>query len=289
MARSLRDPSLECAVTRFRWKPTLISKLSQNLKCSPLNKGLPPKPVLRHVESPERRGIYGRSTAFSSPQRDFVCINQFTDPYDARSERVTYAPLQPIVADSASPSSIGSDEDGFEVSPSLRSYPYNSPDIAVGATINARKVSATAIAVQSKKSGLLRDGQLASLLNTKPDQVSRSGFTQRRLPTTKQVAALRNGSSPVSRHAPKSRFNPSKGFDTSPYGSQKRAHRSEIEVKRKMEIMDNVSDTGSSSGFSSPHHQLDDLTRRSVRYDLGGPTIRASNDAYEIIMGNRAA
>jgi hypothetical protein len=149
-----------------------------------------------------------------------------------------------------------------------------------------RTVSATTIAVQPKQSGL-REGQPVSpVMATEPDQISLSGHAQRRLPTTGQVTALRNGS-PLARHAPKSRFNHTNDLDTSPYGTQKRIRRPKVEVKREVKVMDDISDAGSSSGFGSPR-QLNDLQRRSLKYGLGGPTIRFSNNAHQILMGNQA-
>lgn len=243
-----------------------------------MDKELPPKPILRCAGSPERRGIYGESAAFSSPSAGFVRTNQSLDAFDSGSEKVKCAPLQPSFPAAASPPSTGSDENGFEVSPSLRSEPYNSPRVAVGTTVNTRKVSANPVVVHSKNSGPPLNG-------TEPEHLPFSIPAQRRLPTTGQIAALRNGS-PVSRHTPKSKFNDNKGFDKS-YGSQKRIQRPKTEVKRELKVIENLSDAGSanSTGFGSPQ-QLDDLTRRSVKYGLGA-TLRSSHDARQIIMGDR--
>jgi hypothetical protein len=121
---------------------------------------------------------------------------------------------------------------------------------------------------------------------TEPNQTSVSDPAQRHLPTTGQITALRNDSL-LARHAPKSRFNHTNGLDTSPYGTQKRIQRPKVEVKREVKVMDDVSDAGSSSSFGSPQ-QLDDLQRRSLKYGLGGATIRFSNNAHQILMGNQA-
>jgi hypothetical protein len=227
MTRLLCDSLWECIATRFGSKPTLTRKFTQNRKCSPLNKELPPKPVLRRAESPEQRSIFGEFAAFSSP------------------------------------------------------------DTAVETTVNVRKVSATTIAVQSKQSGLPREGQpVSSVMATEPNQTSVSDPAQRHLPTTGQITALRNDSL-LARHAPKSRFNHTNGLDTSPYGTQKRIQRPKVEVKREVKVMDDVSDAGSSPSFGSPQ-QFDDLQRRSLKYGLGGPTIGFSNNAHQILMGNQA-
>jgi hypothetical protein len=193
-------------------------------------------------------------------------------------EKVKFAPLEPSAPNAASPSLTGSDS--FELSPSLRFDAYNSPRVSIGATVNARKISANPVVVRPKNSSDEDNHSGIPLKATKLERASLPVSTQRRLPTTGQITALRNAS-PVSRHAPKSRLN----SNTSQYGTQKRIQRPRSEIKGGLRAIENISDAGSgpSSGFGSPQ-RLDDLTRRSIKYGLGA-TIRSSHDAHEIIMG----
>jgi hypothetical protein len=141
--------------------------------------------------------------------------------------------------------------------------------------------------VRPKHYGLLYDegNQSAPLLmGTQPGRSSHSVSTQRRLPTSGQIAALRDGS-PISKHGPKSKF----GFNSSQYGSEKRIQQPKTEVKLELKpramanaILSGGSSADSSSFCGPPH--FDDNTRRSVKFGLGA-TVRSCHDAREIILG----
>jgi hypothetical protein len=243
---------------------------------------LPPKPVLRLVESPERRGIYGelKLPAFLL---GFYPTNVSSDAFDSGSAKLDCSILQPSTPYIASPTSIRSDGTSFYLTSSLDSAVFDSPELEVGTAVQFLKVSGTELTTIVKNSGRLRSDESGSPLKiTEPRNITR------RLPTIGQITAFRNGSL-VSRHLPNSKFSSRQGVCSSPYGSLKRVQQLKATLKQDVKVMDDVFRVVSASCSDSGSPQrLDSLTRRSMYYDVG-PKIRYAKDAHEVIMGDQSA
>ncbi|KAE9368481.1 hypothetical protein N431DRAFT_547461 [Stipitochalara longipes BDJ] len=230
-----------------------------------LNKELPPKPILCISEYPERRGVF--------------------DAFDSGSEKVKCPVLLPTPPETASPSSPGSNETDFELSPSLRTVVY-SPELLVGRAVKIHNLNDMAEQFTSlRNSDSAESGKVTS-----PPKVAQPLKQARRLPTTGQIAAVRTCStgSPVYRVMPKSKFNTSRGgLYTPSHESLKRIQKVKASAKQEMKAVDDVFHTDSATGSNIDSPQgFDDITRRYTNYGIG-PTVKYARDAHQIIMGDR--
>jgi len=220
---------------------------------------------------------------FFSPK--LLNTNSSSDAFDGGSHEVKYPVLLPSPPDTVSPSSTVSGEVGFQMSPSLRLDLHTRPELRVGTAVRIRKVSTTTAGLSTASN---TSGHLAFDRASSPLKATESRNPAHHLPTTGQIAAMRTGSSPVSKRLPKSKFNGNRGALKSPHGSLKRVQQVKASVKQEVKAVDDVfrAVTANSSDFGSPQ-RIEDTTRRYQDFGIG-PTIKYAKDAHQIIMGDQS-
>jgi len=269
-------------------------KQLQSKTSSPLDKELPPKPVLREHDSPERRGIFDATDSAS------------------KSLNTSYPPLQPTQTGGESPSDIGS----FKTTPSLHSAQENAPlDVEFGTAVakTALRASASALDLHSpfpSKDGLLGE-QIVRPLSVNYS-ISAPRISERRAASFGHVASQKNGS-PIPRKQVSTKVNRHefRGYEAlSTTGQRRIAKASLARVEDTLYqppkqiakygrpsssnayqkgFTTELPDTEPNNGDRRVNYENralsnDDSSRRSIKYGVGA-TLRFSNDAHEVIMG----
>jgi hypothetical protein len=275
-------------------------KQLQRKTSSPPDKELPPKPVLREHDSPERRGIF--------------------DATDSASKflNTSYPPLQPTQTGGDSPSDIGS----FKTTPSLYSAQENAPlDVEFGTAVAKTALRASASALDFHSPFPSKDGSLEeqivrplSVNSSKSANYSISAprISERRAASFGHVASQKNGS-PIHRKQVSAKVNRHefRGYEALSTTGQRRIAKASLArvedtlyqppkqvVKYGRPSSSNayqkgftteLPDTEPNNGdrrvnYESRALSHDDSSRRSIKYGFGA-TVRFSNDAREVIMG----
>ena len=215
------------------------------------------------------------------------CIgpNPSSDAYDSSAEKLKFPVLEPGSPDAATPSSTGSDQTDFKVSPSLRDMVY-SPELMVSRAVKIRRLDEMVNRFTTVKMSDIAEAAETSA----PPKIAQQMRQARRLPTTGQIATMRAGStgSPTYKGLAKSKFNNSRGaLRTASFNSLKCGPEGKISLKREVKAVDDVFRTDSNKGSDNDLPQgCDDKHRRLTKYGVGY-TVSEVPEAQAIIMGDR--
>ena len=275
---------------------SLTSHSFKSKKTSPLDKELPPKPVLRQNDSPERRGIFDATDSAS------------------KSLDTSFPPLQPNSTSAESPG----DNEAFRPTASLQSSPENVDaaslvEIGTAVTKTALKGSASAIDLRGHTvphSGVLNEQMIRSSFANSSKSVDYSisvpHITERRAASFGHIASQKNGS-PIPRKPVSTKTNRHevRGFEALSTNGQRRSAKAsltrveDILYRPPQGLKSNsgrrLGGKAYQKGFTKDLHEADsrrasyassndDISRRSIKYGVGA-TIRFSNDAHTVIMG----